>query len=176
MKRVILYIAMSLDGYIADETGGVDWLTGDGSDPENPGSYPAFYAAVDTVIMGYATYRQVVEELSPDRWVYSGKTSYVLTHKKLPSTQEIIFTETDPAALIARLKAGEGGAVWICGGASLVQQLMEADCIDEYCLSVIPTIRGKGIPLFRQQDTEKQLRLVNTRQYNGIVDLVYTRR
>ena len=56
MRNVVLYLAMSLDGYPADKNGGVDWLGGDGSDPASAGSYPAFYETVDTVVMGWNTY------------------------------------------------------------------------------------------------------------------------
>ncbi len=73
MRKTILYIAMSLDGYIADRDGGVAWLAGDGSSPDHPGSYPRFYESIDTVILGYATYRQIVTELFPDGWIYQGE-------------------------------------------------------------------------------------------------------
>lgn len=73
MRKVILYIAMSIDGYIADEKGGVDWLAGDGSDKDNQGSFPRFIETVDIVILGYKTYYQIVTELSPDSWAYLGK-------------------------------------------------------------------------------------------------------
>ena len=56
MRRVVLFIAMSLDGYIADETGGVEWLTGQGEDAESADSYGTFEKSVDTVIMGWRTY------------------------------------------------------------------------------------------------------------------------
>ena len=84
MRNVILYIAMSLDGYLADANGGVAWLDGDGSDSLHPGSYEAFSETVDTVLMGYRTYRQIVTELSPETWPYCGKTTYVWTHRELP--------------------------------------------------------------------------------------------
>lgn len=72
MGKIVLYLAMSVDGYIADEQGGVGWLGGDGSEPDAPGSYPAFYETVDTIVMGWTTYRQIVTELSPDSWPYEG--------------------------------------------------------------------------------------------------------
>ena len=97
MRKAILYIAMSLDGYIADARGGVDWLTGDGSEPEHEGSYPAFYHSIDTVIMGHTTYRQITCELSPGHWVYGDKKCYVITHQSLPAAEEAVFAASDPA-------------------------------------------------------------------------------
>lgn len=65
MKKIKLFITMSLDGYIADCNGGVGWLSGHWSDEENMDSYSAFVEDIDTIIMGYNTYNQIVTELSP---------------------------------------------------------------------------------------------------------------
>lgn len=176
MRDIVLYLGMSLDGYIADRDGGVGWMAGDGSEPGHPGSYPEFYERVDTVILGYRTYRQIREELSPDRWMYSGKECYVITHRSLESTKEVVFTNEAPGSLLEKLKAGSGGDIWICGGAEIVDQLIGLDLIDRYCVSVLPTILGGGISLFGGREKELQLKLISTRQYDGIVDLVYERR
>lgn len=176
MRKVILYIAMSLDGYISDKSGDVDWLVGDGSDIDNPGSYPEFLQTVDTVMMGYSTYKQIVTKLSPQRWVYPGKTSYVLTHNMLPSSNEIIFTDKAMDGLIMELKSKTGKNIWICGGASIVNQLIDYDMIDQYWITVIPTILGGGTLLFGNHEKELPLRLIATRSYNGMTDLVYMRR
>lgn len=176
MRKVILYIAMSIDGYIADENGGVDWLVGDGSDKDNQGSFPRFIETVDIVILGYKTYHQIVTELSPDSWAYPGKKSYVLTHKKLDSTDEIIFTDEDLSDLINRLKLEDGKDIWICGGASIVNQLIDLDLIDKVCVSLIPTLLGKGISLFTKHKKEMPLKLISTQINNGITDLLYERR
>ena len=66
--KIVLYLAMSVDGYIADEQGGVSWLEGDGSKPDTSGSYPAFYETVEAIVMGWTTYHQIVTALSPDIW------------------------------------------------------------------------------------------------------------
>lgn len=173
MRKIVLYIAMSLDGFIAEQSGGVDWLKGDGSEPDSKGSYPAFYESIDTVILGYNTYHQVATELFPEKWIYSGKKSYVLTHKDLPDTEHIVFTKRNPGELLADLKGTEGGDIWICGGADIVNQLLELDLIDRYCISIIPMILGRGIPLFQNRSVQRALRLISTCSYDGIVDLVY---
>jgi dihydrofolate reductase len=125
MRKVILYIAMSLDGYIADKIGGVDFLVGDGSEPDNIGSYSSFIETVDTIIMGYTTYHQIVTELSPNEWVYKRKKTYVLTSKDEKSTDEIIFTNFDIMSLLNKLKSDDGKSIWICGGASIVNQALD---------------------------------------------------
>lgn len=80
---------MSLDGYIADSKGSVNWLTGQGND-DNVDSYSEFVKDIDTVIMGWNTYHQIVTELSPNEWVYNDFKSYVLTHKAKTSSDKII--------------------------------------------------------------------------------------
>ncbi len=176
MKKVVAYIATSVDGYVADKNGGVGWLSGDGSDSENFGSYPEFIETVDTVILGYKTYHHIVSELSPENWPYEGKTSYVLSHKKLENTGGINFTDEELTSLISRLKLEEGKNIWICGGANIIKQLHEKNLIDTYCLSVIPTILGSGTALFKEGEKEVKLKLISTTSYNGIVDLVYEKR
>ncbi len=176
MKKVITYIAMSLDGYIADKDGNVSFLGGDGSDKENFGSYPQFIETIDTVVLGYSTYHQIVNELSPDEWAYKGKKSYVLTHKNIKNTNEIIFTSEDISKLTSNLKKEAEKNIWICGGASIINQFHKKNLIDEYIITIIPTILGDGIRLFDKTDIELKLKLKSTKNYNGMVDLVYEKR
>lgn len=176
MRNVILFIAMSLDGYIADSEGKVDWLGGQGNHGEMVDTYSAFAKTVDTVVMGWNTYDQIVTELSPGEWVYSGMTCHVITHRDCLSTEMIRFTDENPCSLVWALKRQEGKNIWICGGADLARQLMAEDLIDVYYISVIPMVLGKGIRLFGGNKKQIPLRLVKTQNYDGITDLVYERR
>lgn len=176
MKKISLFIAMSLDGYIADSKGSVDWLAGQGNEDENVDTYSEFVKDIDTVIMGWNTYHQIVTELSPNEWVYNDLTTYVVTHRPQASSDKIHFTNEDPALLIKKLREEGGKGIWICGGANLVQQLVREDIIDRYHITVIPTILGSGIRLFEKADREIKLRLLKTRSYNGMTDLIYTKR
>ncbi|WP_368041521.1 dihydrofolate reductase family protein [Bittarella massiliensis (ex Durand et al. 2017)] len=175
-RRVVLYIGMSLDGYIADWTGGVGWMEGDGSQPGSEGSYPEFYRGVGAVVMGGRTYRQIVEELSPGRWPYPGKDCFVLTRRPPAKRGEATFVDEPPARLIQRLRRQGEGDIWVCGGAEVARQLVAADCVDRYHLSVLPVLLGEGCSLFEGLGVERRLRLVSTGRYNGIADLVYERR
>ena len=95
MKKICLFIAMSLDGYIADSKGSVEWLTGQGNDEDNIDSYSEFVKDKDTVVMGWNTYHQIVTELSPEDWVYDDFTTYVVTQsKKSLPTKSILSTKT----------------------------------------------------------------------------------
>lgn len=173
MRQVVLFIAMSLDGYIASPDGGIDWLGGERAQENVAGSYERFIAGVSDIVMGYNTYRQLTTELLPGAWPYDEKTTYVLTHRKVEQAAGVVATQEPLSALIARLKRQPGGEIWICGGASVANQCMREGLIDRYHINVMPTLRGAGIRLFDGLEEPIALRLISTESYNGIVDLVY---
>lgn len=176
MRKISLFIAMSLDGYIADSKGGVDWLQGQGDDYENMDAYTEFTKNIDTVLMGWNTYHQVVTELSPKEWLYKDFTTYVITHHEQASSEKIHFVNVNPGDFMKKLKEENGKDIWICGGANLVQQLVNEDLIDCYYITVIPILLGAGMWLFENTEHEIKLRLLKTQSYNGMVDLIYARR
>ena len=167
---------MGLYGFIPSKGGKVDWLQGQDVDEENIDGYSSFIKDDDTVIMGWNTYYQIKNELSPDNWVYDSLTSYIITHRKLDSTNNINFVQKNPSELIRDLKKENGKSIWICGGAKIIQPLIQDNLIDEYYISVIPTILGDGIRLFAPGSNELKLKLKSTQSYNGITELIYTRR
>lgn len=126
----------------------MDWLQGCGPEGESADAYEAFIAQVDTILMGWNTYHQIVTELSPEAWVYAGRTTYVLTHRSMADTEQIRFTDQASAELVRRLRMEPGQDIWICGGASLAQQLMRADLIDRYIITLVPMVLGGGLRLF----------------------------
>lgn len=167
---------MSLDGYIADRGGNVDWLQGQTPGEDDMISYKEFILDIDTVIMGWNTYHQLTTQLSPGEWMYPGLTSYIMTHRDMPQEDRIKFSRKDICILAKDLRKRPGKGIWICGGAGIVQPLIREDLIDEYYISIIPTILGGGIRLFKEFDSEKKLRLIKSKHYNGITDVVYGRR
>lgn len=176
MRKVVLYIALSLDGYIADSSGGIDWLNGQDETYKGDYGYSEFAASIDTVVMGYTTYYQLVTELSPDSWPNTGMISYVLTHRDIADTHEIKFVNQSATELLASLKKQEGKSIWICGGANMVAPFIEHDLIDEYHLSIMPVLLGKGIRLFGEQANRVELRLISMTSVNGVVECIYHRR
>ncbi|WP_394522460.1 GNAT family N-acetyltransferase [Lacrimispora sp. JR3] len=175
-RKVILYIGISLDGYIADVNGGVGWLGGHDSGYTGDYGYGTFASQVDTVLMGYNTYEQVVTVLSPGEWVYADKKTYVLTHRDMEDKPGICFTREPLEVLLDRLKKEEGKGIWICGGSCLVGQLMEKNLIDEYHLTVMPVLLGKGIRLFPESENESLLKLISVQTENGVIDCIYRKR
>lgn len=169
---------MSLDGFIADKNGGVSWLVGEDRDIQSS-SYDEFIKTVDTIIMGKNSYNQITTELSPDKWVYQGMKTFVLTNRDMISKRDIEFTKENIVDLISmiRVKDGNDGKdIWLCGGSDVVHQFMEKDLIDRYHITVIPTILGAGIRLFKKLDHPLLLKYISNEAYNGMVDIVYDRR
>jgi len=176
VRKVILYAAQSLDGFLADSDGGVGWIGGHDENYSGDYGYSEFFRSIDTIVMGYNTYRQVTEELSPDLWPYAGLDCFVLTHRQEEGSEGIQFTDLPIEELISILRQGEGKGVWICGGASIFAQCLEQDLIDEFHISVIPILLGSGIPLFTGQYGQTLLELKATSEENGVLDCVYTKR
>ena len=174
MGKVVLYISISLDGYIADTAGGVDWLGGEKAGYQGDYGYRAFWETVDAIVMGGRTYRQVRRELSPDVWPYEGKAVYVLTHQVEEAAPAGVHFVTGPIkGFLCQLREQNNGSVWICGGADVVAQCLPE--IEEYHLSVMPVLLGDGIPLFQPGRVPQALSLMSLRQENGVVQCVYTK-
>lgn len=174
MSHIVLYIAMSLDGYIADETGGVDWLKGDGSDPNHLGTYASFLNSVDTIVMGRKTYDQVIHELSPNEWPYVGKECHVLSTRPLDdSATARIASNVDD--LLTQWRKEPNRRVWICGGAAVVKTFLQKRAIDQLRIAIIPILLGNGIRLFENGLPRQTWKLADTVSYNGIVELTYDR-
>ena len=166
MKPVIvLFIASSLDGYIARENGDIDWL------PENTKSgYNDFIKSVDTVIMGKKTYDQV---LTFGDYPYKDKKSYVFTRNKNHSKDENVEFVYDTEKLIKNIISDSGKNIWLIGGSKIISTFVNLGFVDEIILSIIPVVLGKGIPLFKNIEKEVKMELVKTTDYEKLVELHY---
>lgn len=176
MRKTVLFLAMSLDGFIADRSGGVGWLEGQGQTEDEIDAYAEFITGVDTILMGWNTYHQIVTELSPQTWVYDAQTTYVITHRACSGTERVKFIDRDPASLVRQLRQEQGKDIWICGGAQIVQQLVRENLIDCYDITIVPTLLGSGIRLFENGEREIPLKLLRSRCCNGMTELVYVKR
>lgn len=169
MPKIAYYVAASLDGYIADANGGVDWLPQGESDDYG---YMQFYAGVDALLMGRRTYDQVLEF---GQWPYAGKPTYIFTgHPPDDNPYDVQFVAAEPAEFARTTMAGYSGTVWLVGGANLAEQFRRAGLIDEYLVHVIPVVLGRGIPLFGGDAEPTVLTLSETKTYpDGLVLLSY---
>ena len=174
-NKLILYIAMSLDGYIAGKDGGIDFLY-DTPSPEPDLDYEAFYASVQAIIMGGATYRQIRDELSPSRWPYPGMPCYVYTRRQEPENPNACFTQLPPRRLLDAVWREHPGKIWLMGGGQVIRGFLRENLIDEYEIYVQPTVLGEGIPLFPADFPKTNLTLKSCRSIGEIVELRYQRR
>lgn len=170
MKKIILYIAASLDQYIAEPDGGLEWLTGFPNPEKIDYGYNDLLASIDMVIMGGKTYREL---LNMDIiWPYSNQRTYVVSHHNWSENKNIKFITENVIETISNLRNEVGKDIWLVGGGELISILLAADLIDEMQIAYIPVILGKGIPLFPDQPKESKWELARNKLYNSGVLMV----
>jgi dihydrofolate reductase len=173
MPGIKLYIATSLDGFIARENGSIDWLTEYENSPETDYGYSEFYASIGTVLMGRKTYEQV---LGFGDWPYKEKKSYVFTRQKEPMRREnnVEFVSGDIGEFVRQLRENTEEGIWLVGGSQIIKIFFERDLVQDLIVFVVPIILGSGIPLFDHIGKEIRLRTGRVEKYeNGLVKLEY---
>jgi dihydrofolate reductase len=171
-RKTILYIACSLDGYIAAPGDNLDFL----SIVEKPGEdygYAEFMKGIDTAIMGKRTY-DWVKQHAPE---YMHEiTTYVYTRTELQDEGNIKFYTGSLAELVLKLKSEKGKDIFCEGGAVVIDVLMKQNLIDEFIIATIPVILGKGIRLFGDDNSQINLELCWVKQFDtGLVQVKYRR-
>lgn len=179
-RKVILDLAISLDGYIEGPNGEVDWCV---MEPEM--DFPKFLSQIDTIFYGRKSYDKWGQHKPHRKALKSDQIMWTLIHSK----QKYVFSRTaksggkgvtyingDIAAQVAEMKNQQGKNIWLYGGSKLIESFMQLDLIDEYRLSVHPVILGAGKPLFPQLENRLSLTLKDTRTFSsGVVQLIYTK-
>lgn len=169
-----MYIAVSLDGYIARPNDDLNWLSIVEREGEDYG-YAAFMQTIDTVIVGRRTFDKVLS--MGVEAPYSDKRCYVVTNAPRESQHDYLtFYNGDLRALLQELRQTSGGHIFCDGGAQLAQQFMQLDAFDRYTVSVIPILLGDGIRLFADGRPEMRLKLLQSQAFDsGLVQLTYER-
>ena len=173
MRRVKLYVACSLDGYLARLDDSVDWLFSPEGDEDF--GYGEFFASVDTLIMGRRTY-DISLELGGSGF-YEDRTILVLSRSRAGTAEDgAIYTDEEPRHLIDRLRSNDGSDIWLMGGGQVVRSFLVDSLVDRIELFVHPILLGEGIPLFPPGFPETDLALNESRSFeNGLVHLSFTR-
>jgi dihydrofolate reductase len=172
-RKLILYIAMSLDGCIASRDGNLDFLKAVEQEGEDYG-YSEFVKTIDTVIIGRKSYDKVLS--MGFEYPLFDKEVYILTHTERPAVGNLKYYTGSLAGLIASLKNSPGKDIYCDGGAEIVNELLRDDLIDEFIVSVIPVILGDGIKLFKNGLPGIKLELVSAEKFEkGLVQLHYSR-
>lgn len=164
------YIAMSVDGYVATEDGGVAWL--EAFQAADYG-YEAFIGEIAVIVTGRATFDQA---RGFGEWPYAGKRVVVLTSHPIDDPPPDTEAWHDGAeALAARLRAeAPDGDAWVLGGPKTIDAFRRAGAVDTYELYVMPVLLGAGIPMFGRNDAPSLLGLANSHAYpDGAVRLIY---
>ena len=170
MRKIIYYVAASLDGCIARDNGAVDWLPVPAGKQDY--GYAAFLRRVDTLVFGRKTYEQA---LGFGEWPYGDRACYVLSRKWAGQRDaRARFVGGNVAALLRRLKRRPGRDIWLVGGGESAHVCLEAGLVDEIILTVIPTVLGGGRALFLRSLRTRRLRLRRCRAFaDGLVQLHY---
>lgn len=171
MRKVIVYIAVSIDGFIAGKDDNLDFL----QIVEKPGEdygYQHIIETIDTVIMGRKTYDKVLSFGIP--FPHAQRKTYVITHTKRPLIGNIEFYNGQLDLLVHQLKQQPGKNIFVDGGAEVINQLLKYNLVDEYYISLIPVILGVGIRLFHDQSTEIKLKMIDVKNYDsGLIQIHY---
>jgi len=173
MRKIILYIASSLDGKIADTEGSIEWLHQIPNPDKSDYGYADFFKSIDTTLMGNMTYQQVLN--FDVEFPYKGLENYVITRdNSLTKDEHVKFISGNLVDFIQELKEKPGKDIWCIGGGGLNSVLLENGLLDEILVFVMPVILGPGIPLADQISKNCKLELTNTTTYNsGVIELRY---
>jgi len=171
MRRIVLGLAISLDGYIARLDGSVDFLIM----PKGYSMAP-FFKMVDTALMGRKTYEAGLR-MSGGSFSTYGLTTYVLSRSLPPGERNgVIFTSDSPKSIVAMLRKRKGKNIWHMGGGELARSFLQDDLVDELHLGVIPTLIGEGLPLFPAGFPERHFQLLENKTFSkGLIALKYER-
>jgi dihydrofolate reductase len=167
MKKLKLFTAVSMDSFIATTEGKVDWLT----DPDTTGiddtgyGYGVFYETIDTTLMGYNTYCEIIGFGVP--FPYPDKKNYVFSrkHKKMEDLP-VEFIHENMIDFVYGLKKKKGKDIWLVGGGRISGMLLNADLIDEIILSMVPVVLGNGIPLFFSVNQSRRFKIKKVQQFH----------
>ena len=172
--KTVLYIASSLDNYIAKPDGNLDWLTSFPQPKTGDYGYKALLNNTETIVMGRNTYEELIAAV--DDWPYAIFFTYIITSNpyfevKTPNT--FVVSNNFPK-FIENIKIRSSKNCWIVGGGQLISEFLNQDLIDTMIISMVPIILGDGIPLFPNKPNESNWKLVNVEKFDtGLINLTY---
>lgn len=168
MPNFRLYVAASLDGFIAAPDGSVRFLDRFKGDY----GYEQFISQIGTVVLGRKTYAQT--KTQSKTWPYEGKRAYVLSRQGCNTAHGNAKLVNDANKLIPRMKMLEDGDVWVVGGGVIQGIFLQARAVDQLELFLMPVVLGNGVPLFAGKNTHVGMNLVDNQTFaDGVVKLTY---
>lgn len=170
-RKVIVYIAQSVDGYIAKKDDDISWLSMVDAPGEDYG-YGDFVENVDTVIMGRRTYEKVLS--FGMEFPHKERKTYVLSNSKKGTDDHVEYYSGDVKSLIKNIRLNSGSHIFVDGGAEVIKEFLSQELIDEYVISTIPILIGNGVRLFKETENENKLELLESNSFpSGLVQNRY---
>ena len=173
MRKISLFIAMSLDGYIAKPNEDLSFLKLVEKEGEDYG-YAEFTSKIDTIIIGRKTYDYVVKEIGASHYDNGQRDIYVITRTERPQVGRTTFYTGNITELVKQLKSENGKNIYCDGGAEVINELLKHNLIDEFIISVIPVLLGNGTRLFKDGRPEQALEFIRAKSFEtGLAQLHY---
>lgn len=175
-RRVVLAVAVSLDGYIARPNGAVDWLI---EDPEIDLDLRAYGEAFDVIVAGRKTL-----DIPEDQKETKGSASpwgkmecYIFSRSKVPGKRSgVEYVNEAPSEFIRQIRERPGKDIWLMGGGELAREFLKEDLVDRMDLGIMPVLLGEGIPLFPRGFPQRNFVLEEFKTYkSGTVKATYSR-
>lgn len=176
MRKISLFIAMSLDGYIAKPNDDLSFLKLVEKEGEDYG-YAEFTSKIDTIIIGRKTYDYVLNEIGASHYDNGQRDIYVITRTERPQVGRTTFYTGNITELVKQLKSESGKNIYCDGGAEVINELLQHNLIDEFIISVIPVFLGNGTRLFKDGRPEQALEFITAKTFEtGLAQLHYKRK
>lgn len=173
MRKLSIFIAASVDGYIAAPNEDLGFLKQVEKEGEDYG-YTKFMADVDTIIVGRKTYDWVANNIGASHYDNGDRNVYVITSQQKPATGKIQFYNGNLAELVRQLKEENGKNIYCDGGAETIDELLKNKLIEEFIISLVPVFLGDGIRLFKDGRAGQSLQLLEAKTFDtGLVQLHY---
>ena len=176
MRKIIVLIATSADGFIARKDGGVDWL--ERPRPEGDYGMGEFFNSIDTILWGRKTYDMILKfqkegKAAPE--MFSGVKNYAFSRRPPKKVLKGFEFVKEPIKDFAgRLRVEKGKNIWMMGGGGIIGSFLDEGAIDEFIISVIPVLIGEGIPLIAPRHRTVPLKLLSAKKFpDGVVRLHY---
>ena len=171
-RNIILYIGTSMDGYIANDDGTLEWL--ESTEVEGDSGYNALLERIDTVVMGKGTY-DVIRGFDID-YPYSDFKSCVFSKSVSGSDEYATFIDVEIKSFINKIKQQPGKDIWLIGGGKLAREFFKENLIDEIQLAIAPIVLGKGISLYAGEDITQKYTLTKVEKLGQLAMLHYIKK